>query len=80
MSPVFLTAEWRRLVMLNFPIEPEALQKHVPKGTELDAWEGTTYVSLVGFLFLDVKVKGMTVPFHREFEDHCKQKRQRTGQ
>ena len=69
MTSVFLTAEWRRLVMLNFPIAPEALQKHVPKGTELDDWEGTTYVSLVAFLFLDTKVKGLAIPFHRDFEE-----------
>ncbi len=69
MPSVFLTAEWRRLVMLNFPIEPEALQKHTPKGTEIDDWEGTTYVSLVAFLFLDVKVKGLAIPFHRDFEE-----------
>ena len=69
MSSVFLTAEWRHLLMLNFPIEPEALQAHVPKGTELDAWEGTTYVSLVGFLFLDTKVKGWAVPFNRNFDE-----------
>jgi len=41
MSSVFLTTEWRCLVMLNFAIEPKALQKHVPKDTERDAWEGT---------------------------------------
>jgi uncharacterized protein YqjF (DUF2071 family) len=69
MSTIFLTAEWRRLVMLNFPIEPKALQEHTPKGTELDDWEDTVYVSLVAFLFLDTKVKGMTIPFHRNFEE-----------
>ena len=53
MPSAFLTAEWHRLLMLNFPIAPEALQKHVPKGTELDDWEGTTYVSLVAFLSMD---------------------------
>ncbi len=69
MSSVFLTAEWRHLLMLNFQIEPEVLQKHVPRGTELDAWENTTYVSLVAFLFLDTKVKGLAIPFHRNFEE-----------
>mgnify|MGYP001275029094 CR=1 FL=1 len=69
MPSVFLTAEWRHLVMLNFPIEPKALQMLTPKGTEIDDWEGTTYVSLVAFLFLDVKVKGLAIPFHRDFEE-----------
>ena len=65
----FLTAKWHRLVMLNFPIEPKALHEHVPKGTELDAWEGINYVSLVAFLFLKTKVKGLAIPFHRDFEE-----------
>ena len=69
MSSVFLTAEWRRLLMLNFPIEPKALQKLTPKGTEIDDWEGTTYLSLVAFLFLETKVKGLAIPFHRDFEE-----------
>ena len=55
--------------MLNFPIEPKALQKLTPKGTEIDDWEGTTYVSLVAFLFLETKVKGLAIPFHRDFEE-----------
>jgi len=66
---VFLTAEWRHLVMLNFAIEPAALMPLVPRGTELDSWKGTTYVSLVAFSFLDTRVKRLPVPFHRDFEE-----------
>jgi uncharacterized protein YqjF (DUF2071 family) len=69
MEPVFLTAEWRQLVMLNYPIEPAVLAPYVPHGTELDAWNGTTYVSVVAFSFLDTRVKGIAIPFHRDFEE-----------
>ena len=69
MNSVFLAAEWRRLVMLNFPIEPKELQKHTPRGTEIDVWDGTTYISLVGFSFLKTRVMGLAVPFHRDFEE-----------
>lgn len=69
MSTVFLTAEWQRLVMLNFPIEPQALQRYVPRGTEIDAWEGTTFISLVAFRFLNTRVRGLAIPFHRDFEE-----------
>lgn len=69
LSPVFLTAEWHRLVMLNYPIDPEVLQKYVPHGTELDFWNDQTFVSLIGFLFLNTKVKGIGIPFHRNFEE-----------
>jgi uncharacterized protein YqjF (DUF2071 family) len=65
----FLTAEWRWLVMLNYRVAPELLLPHVPAGTELDSWNGATYVSVVGFLFRDTRVLGVPVPFHRSFEE-----------
>jgi uncharacterized protein YqjF (DUF2071 family) len=66
---VFLTAEWRHLAMLNYAIDPAILKPLVPPGTELDFWEGRTYVSLVGFLFQNTRVRGMAIPFHRHFEE-----------
>ena len=65
----FLTAEWRWLAMVNFAVDPEMLAPYVPAGTELDSWNGTTFVSLVGFLFRDTRVLGLAVPWHREFEE-----------
>lgn len=65
----FLTAEWRHLAMLNYEIDPAALRSRVPRGTELDSWNGRTLVSMVGFLFLDTRVLGIPVPFHRNFEE-----------
>lgn len=66
---MFLTAEWRLLAMLNYVVEPELLEPLVPAGTELDAWEGRTYVSLVGFRFLRTRVLGVAVPFHTDFDE-----------
>jgi len=65
----FLTAQWRHLVMANYAIDPAILTPLVPRGTELDTWNGTTYVSLVGFRFLDTRVKGWRIPFHVNFEE-----------
>lgn len=65
----FLTAEWRYLAMLNFEIAPAVLRPHVPSGTELDAWDGRTLMSVVGFRFLDTRVLGVPVPFHRNFDE-----------
>ena len=65
----FLTAEWRKLVMINYEVAPEILQKYVPKGTALDFFEGKCYVSLVGFMFLNTKLLGIKVPFHSNFEE-----------
>lgn len=66
---VFLNAEWRKLAMANYAVNPELLQPFVPAGTELDLWNGTCYVSLVGFVFLQTKIKGVKVPFHVNFEE-----------
>lgn len=64
LPPVFLTAEWRHLVMLNYDIDPNILTPLVPFGTELDSWSGRTLVSVVGFLFLQTRVRGVRIPFH----------------
>lgn len=69
MAGKFLTAEWRHLAMLNFEIDPEVLQPFVPKGTELDQFNGKTFVSVVGFRFLKTRVFGIPVPFHRDFDE-----------
>lgn len=55
--------------MLNYEIDPALLRDRVPAGTELDSWNGKTFVSVVGFLFLDTRVLGVPVPFHRCFEE-----------
>lgn len=65
----FLTAEWRYLAMLNYEIAPAVLQPFVPVGTELDAFAGRTLVSVVGFRFLNTRVLGIAVPFHRNFDE-----------
>lgn len=65
----FLSAQWRDLAMLNFAIDPAVLAPFVPRGTELDAWHGITYVSIVGFRFLDTRLLGVPVPWHRDFEE-----------
>jgi uncharacterized protein YqjF (DUF2071 family) len=65
----FLTAEWRLLLLLNYEVEPGVLEPLVPRGTELDAWDGRTLVSLVGFRFLRTAVLGVPVPGHRAFDE-----------
>lgn len=65
----FLQAEWRYLAMINYEIDPGILLPLVPRGTELDAWDNRTFVSVVGFLFLKTCVLGLPIPFHRNFEE-----------
>src|SRR5579872_6180926 len=66
---IFLTAEWRYLAMLNYAIDPALIKHLVPAGTELDFFEGKTYVSLVAFRFLRTRVLGYRIPFHQDFEE-----------
>jgi uncharacterized protein len=68
-SGTFLTAEWRWLVMLNYEVEPNLLLSRVPQGTELDTWNGRTFASVVGFRFLNTRLFGAAVPFHRDFDE-----------
>jgi uncharacterized protein len=66
---IFLTAEWRHLLMVNYVLDPAALVPLVPAGTELDLWQGRACVSVVGFRFLRTRVLGIPVPFHRDFDE-----------
>ena len=65
----FLTARWEQLVMLNYRVDPALLADRVPKGTELDPHGGDHWCSLVGFLFLETRLKGIPVPGHQDFEE-----------
>jgi hypothetical protein len=40
-----------------------------PTATELDLWSGACFVSIVGFRFVDTRVLGLAIPFHRNFEE-----------
>ncbi|MBU8898281.1 DUF2071 domain-containing protein [Corallococcus sp. H22C18031201] len=65
----FLTATWRSLLMLNYEVAPEVLRPLVPVGTELETWKGQALASMVGFRFLDTRVRGVAVPMHRDFDE-----------
>src|SRR5258708_1289001 len=65
----FLTARWVDLAMVNYEVDPALLRQLVPAGTELDLWSGRCLVSVVGFQFLDTRVLGLALPFHRDFEE-----------
>jgi uncharacterized protein YqjF (DUF2071 family) len=66
---VFLTACWRHLLMLNYVVDPAVLEPFAPRGTEVDTWNGRTFASMVGFRFLDTRVAGIGIPWHRDFEE-----------
>ena len=69
MTKTFLKAEWRKLAIANFAVDKSLVNPYLPYKTELDDWENTYYVSLVGFMFLNTRVKGFQIPFHTNFEE-----------
>jgi uncharacterized protein YqjF (DUF2071 family) len=69
MPAPFLSAEWRSLAMLNYVVDPALLTPHVPQGTEIDSFDGRTYMSLVGFRFEHTRVRGLWIPFHSDFDE-----------
>ena len=65
----FLKAEWRNLAIANYEFDENLLKKYLPTKTEIDKWNGVTYISLVGFMFKNTKVLGVKIPFHINFEE-----------
>ena len=65
----FLKAEWRKLLMANYLVDPKILLPYLPLHTELDFWEDRCYISVVGFMFMNTKVLGLKIPFHINFEE-----------
>lgn len=55
--------------MANYSVDIGLLDNYLPQNTEIDRWNNTCYISLVGFMFLDTKVKGLKIPFHVNFEE-----------
>jgi uncharacterized protein YqjF (DUF2071 family) len=66
---IFLRAKWQNIIMANYAVPPESLLPFLPKGVELDLYQGNAFVSLVGFLFKDVKLFNIPVPFFHTFEE-----------
>jgi uncharacterized protein YqjF (DUF2071 family) len=65
----FLTAEWRKLIMAQYAVDLATLSPYLPHGVGLDLYQNTCLVSLVGFLFDRVRVKGIAIPFHTRFAE-----------
>jgi len=69
MKSHFLHTEWNNLIMANYVVPKELLLPFIPHKTELDFFEEKTFVSLVGFMFLNTRILGFSVPHHINFEE-----------
>lgn len=69
MTDTFLSARWEDLIMANYAVDPAILQPYLPRGVELDTFQGNAYVSLVGFMFKQTSLFHIPVPFLGTFEE-----------
>ena len=65
----FLTADWKKLIFINYKIDSHLLTSYLPSGTDFDLWKGDCFVSLVGMMFKNTKLLGVKIPFHIDFEE-----------
>lgn len=69
MTDTFLSARWENLIMANYAVNPDLLNRYLPKGVELDFYNNKTYVSLVGFMFKQTSLFNIPIPFLGTFEE-----------
>jgi uncharacterized protein YqjF (DUF2071 family) len=50
-----LVQEWRDLTFMHWEVEPEALMPHIPKGLEIDLFQGKAYVGTIPFVMKNVR-------------------------
>lgn len=66
---IFLKANWENIIMANYEIDPKILIPFVPKGVDLDFFNGKCYISLVGFMFKNTRLFNIPIPFFGNFEE-----------
>lgn len=66
---IFLKANWENIIMANYEIDPKILIPFIPKGVELDLFNGKAYISLVGFMFKKTKLFNIPIPYLGTFEE-----------
>ncbi len=66
---IFLKAEWRKLLIINYEVSPETVIPYLPAHTSLDLYHGKCLISIVGFMFLNTRIKGIKIFKHVNFEE-----------
>lgn len=65
----FLDAKLENIVMVNYPVPHDFLSSFLPKGCELDLYKGIAYISLVGFMFKNIRLFKIPIPLLGTFEE-----------
>ncbi len=66
---VFLSAEWRNLLLVTYAMDPQLLTPYLPPNVELDTIDGQAFASLVAFEFKETRLRGFKIPFHVNFPE-----------
>jgi uncharacterized protein YqjF (DUF2071 family) len=69
MSRPFLTAQWLHVLGVTYAADAALLERHLPRGAQIDALEGSPRVSLVAFRFRRTRVRGVPIPLHVNFPE-----------
>lgn len=64
-----LAADWTDLAVITFQADKQLLAPYIPYKTELNDWNGNYYISLLGFMFSNSRIVGISSPFYRNFEE-----------
>ncbi|MEC3906879.1 DUF2071 domain-containing protein [Tamlana sp. 2201CG12-4] len=64
---IFMTGEWKDLIMLTFEVDKSILKPYLPKDTEIDLYKGKALLSMVAFTFSKVNFFNFAIPFHQLF-------------
>ena len=64
-----ITAAWRKLLLVNYGIDPQVLDPWLPRHTKYSLFQNKCYISLVGFLFEHVRLNKLPIPFHTNFDE-----------
>ena len=54
-----ITAQWRNIAILSWPVDPDRLVPFLPPGLSPDSWDGKGYVSLVCLFMENLRFLGL---------------------
>ena len=63
-----ITLDWQHLLTATWAVHPSLLAPMVPARAILDLWNGDALLSLVGMRAVNVRVSGLPVPLHQDFD------------
>ena len=61
-SNIFMTGNWKDLIMSTYNIDKSILKPYLPINTEIDLYNGKALISLVAFTFSNVNFFGFKIP------------------